>query len=86
MYLHIGHNVVVSEKDIIGIFDIDNTTSSHITRNFLSSAEAAGRVNYVSDDLPGSYILCGTKDNIIVHISQLSPQTLQRRSEAKRYD
>ena len=27
MYLHIGENVSISEKDIIGIFDIDKTTT-----------------------------------------------------------
>ena len=58
MYLHLGLNVVVPEADVIGIFDLDNTTGSHITRKFLSDAERSGRVVSVSDDLPKSFVLC----------------------------
>jgi len=81
VYLHLGHNVVIAESDIIGIFDMDNSTSSHITRKFLSDAEKTGRVLTVSDELPGSFILCGTGGINCVHISQLSPQTLLKRTE-----
>ena len=81
MYLHLGHNVVIAESDIIGIFDMDNSTSSHITRKFLSDAEKTGRVITVSDELPGSFILCGNGGKNCVHISQLSPQTLLKRTE-----
>ena len=43
MYLHIGASVVIPEQDVLGIFDLDNTTSSRITRNFLAQAQQAGR-------------------------------------------
>jgi len=82
VYLHLGLNVVIAETEIIGIFDIDNTTSSHITRKFLSDAEKAGCVFNISDELPGSFILSGTKGINHIHISQLSPQTLLKRAEA----
>ena len=42
MYLHLGQDVVVRKEFIIGIFDLDNTTSSHITRKFLADAEKTG--------------------------------------------
>ena len=58
MYLHLGMNVVVPEATIIGVFDLDNTTGSHITRKFLNEAEKAGRVISVSDELPRSFIVC----------------------------
>ena len=86
MYLHLGQNVVVSEADVIGIFDLDNTTGSHITRKFLKNAEKAGRVKSVSDELPKSFIVSNADKNINVHLSQLSPQTLLKRIEAKRFD
>jgi len=86
MYIHLGQNIVVSEADVIGIFDLDNTTSSHITRKFLSSAEKAGLVVNVSEELPKSFIVSG-KDNIItVYLSQLSPQTLLKRTETTRIE
>jgi hypothetical protein len=82
MYIHLGQNVVVPESDVIGIFDLDNTTGSHITRKFLSDAEKAGSVINVSDELPRSFILSGKNKETNIYLSQLSPQTLQKRSEA----
>jgi len=86
MYLHIGQNVVVPEADVIGIFDLDNTTGSHITRRFLSDAEKAGRVKSVSDELPRSFVVSDTGKEISIYLSQLSPQTLLKRSETMRFD
>ena len=56
MYLHIGASVVIPEQDVLGIFDLDNTTSSRITRNFLAQAQQAGQVIPVGEDLPLSLI------------------------------
>ena len=81
MYLHLGQNVVVPEADIIGIFDLDNTTGSFITRKFLSDAENAGCVINVTDELPRSFIVSGKDKEISIYLSQLSPQTLNKRSE-----
>jgi len=86
MYLHLGQNVVVPETDVIGIFDLDNTTGSHITRNFLGDAEKAGYVVNVSDELPRSFIVSGKNNEITVYLSQLSPQTLLKRTESMRFE
>jgi hypothetical protein len=85
MYLHLGQNVVVPESDIIGVFDLDNTTGSRITRGFLSTAEQAGRITSVTDELPRSFVVCGREDTKI-YLSQLSPQTLLKRAGTMRYD
>jgi len=104
MYLHLGQNVVVPEADIIGIFDLDNCTGSHITRKFLSEAEKSGRVVSVSDELPNSFVVCsgenpgrrmapaldrkgGNKEECNksrIYLSQLSSQTLLKRSGTMR--
>ena len=81
MYLHLGQSVVVPEADVIGIFDLDNTTGSHITRKFLSEAEKAGSVVNVSDELPRSFVVSGKNKDVTIYLSQLSPQTLLKRSE-----
>lgn len=44
MYLRVEENIVVNTKDIIGIFDMDNTTVSRLGRNFL--AESQKRSDY----------------------------------------
>ena len=35
MYLNIGNDMAVRERSIIGIFDLDNTSTSKRTRQFL---------------------------------------------------
>ena len=61
MYLHLGSSVVIHQDDILGIFDLDNTTWSRHTRDFLSLAELEGRVVSIGDDLPKSFTLCQNK-------------------------
>lgn len=89
MYLHLGQGVVVPEADIIGIFDMDNTTSSRITRKFLNEAEKNNRIIIISDELPNSFVVCSnnkTDNKIKIYLSQLSSQTLLKRSETMRFD
>ena len=43
MYLHLGQDVVVRQQDIVGVFDMDNTTISRYTRGYLRQAEKQGR-------------------------------------------
>ncbi|MEE0945806.1 MAG: DUF370 domain-containing protein [Acutalibacteraceae bacterium] len=83
MYIHLGQDTVVKKSDIIGIFDLDNTTVSKRTRDYLSKAEKEGRVINVSYELPKSFIVCkGKNDKQIIYISQLSSATLLKRSES----
>lgn len=84
MYLHLGQNTVVRTKDILGIFDIDITTVSKHTRNFLTKSEKNKEVVNVSMELPRSFILCRNKTTTTVYISQLSPKTLLKRKNLSR--
>ena len=83
MYLHIGQEMVVRMKEIIGIFDMDNTTISKTTRDYLHKAEKEGRVITVCDDLPRSFVVCRNDSGIeTVYISQISCATLLKRAGA----
>ncbi len=80
-YLHIGQNVMLEKKRIIGIFDLDNTSTARDTRAFLRSAEEAGVVQSACEDIPRSFILCDHPyHKQIIYLSQLNAQTLLRRS------
>ena len=81
MYLHIGQDTVLHEKAIIGIFDLDNTTSSKITRDFLNQAEKNGETVIVSDDLPKSFVLCEEEGKSTVYLTLLGSAALLRRAE-----
>lgn len=81
-YLHIGQNVMLEEKRIIGIFDLDNTTYSKHTRAFLKAAEEEGVVMDACEDIPRSFLVCDHPyHKQIVYLSQLNSQTLQKRVE-----
>ena len=81
MYLHLGMDKVITFDDIIGIFDLDTTTVSKNTRNYLAQAEKAGIVENVCYDLPKSFIVCrNKKGEDKVYIAQISSTTLQKRT------
>ena len=87
MYLHLGASVVIPQGDVLGIFDLDNTTSSRTTRDFLTRAEQAGQVVTVGEDLPKSFLLCRAPDGeVTVYLSQLSSATLLKRVESGRFE
>ncbi|MBR1780261.1 MAG: DUF370 domain-containing protein [Oscillospiraceae bacterium] len=86
MYLHLGQNTIVRDREVIGIFDLDITSQSIRTRRYLSAAERAGEVTAVSEELPKSFVVTGRRGRQRVYISQLSTATLLRRSENRGLD
>ncbi len=77
MYLSIGNDMAVRESTVIGIFDLDNTSTSKRTREFLSKAEKEGQV-VPCDDLPKSFILTSEYGMNQVRLTSLSVSTLER--------
>lgn len=81
MYLHIGEDVVINSKNIIGIFDMDTSTVNKSTRDYLSKAEKDKKVIYVNYELPKSFIV--TENNI--YVSPLNTSTLVKRTRQTDY-
>lgn len=79
MYLHLGENTVVRTDIIIGIFDMDTSTISKWTKDYLSNATKNKRVINVSMELPKSFVVCNENNEIKVYVSQISSQTLMKR-------
>lgn len=79
MYLHLGENIVVRTDSIIGIFDMDTSTISKWTKDYLSNATKNKRVINVSMELPKSFVVCNENNEIKVYVSQISSQTLMKR-------
>lgn len=87
MYLHLGQSVVVPYSKILGIFDLDNTSWSFKTREFLERAEREGRVISVCDDIPRSFVTVGEESGpVTVYISQLSTAALLGRAERNSFE
>ena len=81
MYLFLGQSMVVPKKNVIGVFDLDNTSTSRITREFLAKAEKAGQVRDVSGELPKSFVLTVESGKKTLYLSQMNSSTLLRRWE-----
>ena len=83
MYVHLGGNVIVRTEDVLGIFDLDNTSTSHITRSFLKKAENNGKLINIAEDLPRSFVLCSEgREKDTIFFSQLNSATLIKRTES----
>lgn len=83
-YLHIGMNVMVDPQRVIGIFDLDNTSTSKLTRRFLDGAEKEGVVQSACEDIPRSFVVCDHPyHRQIIYLSQLNSQTLLKRAQGK---
>ena len=84
MYLHLGQDISVNKKYIVGIFDLENTSTSKITREYLKKITKSEKVINVSDeDLPRSFVVVCEKGEEKVYISPISSQTLLKRSSLK---
>lgn len=79
MYLHLGQDTIVPFSSIVGIFDLEITSQSKTTRDFLTGEEKAKHVINVSEELPRSFVVCREKQQTRVYISQISSATLKRR-------
>lgn len=78
MYLSIGNDMAVRDSSVIGIFDMDNTTTSPRTREFLRNAQQEGQV-VSCDDLPKSFVLTAEYGMVRVYESTMYTQTLEKR-------
>ena len=78
MYVDIGNNMAVRASSVIGIFDLDNTSTSPRTRRFLEMAEGEGQV-VPCDDLPKSFVLTMEYGMQKVHLTALAYTTLEKR-------
>ena len=77
MYLSIGNDMAVRDKSIIGIFDMDNTSTSKRTREFLSKSEKEGNV-VPCDDLPKAFVLTAEYGMERIYLTSLSAATLEK--------
>ncbi|MBE6789296.1 MAG: DUF370 domain-containing protein [Ruminococcaceae bacterium] len=83
MFLHLGNDCVVPVRNIIGIFDIENTSISKDTKAFLSAVSKKNEVVYVTNELPKSFVVCKEGEKQTAYISQISVQTLKKRLNGK---
>ena len=78
MYIDIFTDVLVDSEKIVGIFDLDNTTTNKFTNDFLNEKQKENKITYLVSDIPKSFILMNDGS---VYVVELSSQILKKRFE-----
>ncbi len=81
VYIHIGDGVCIRDKDIIGVFDLEVTTTMRTTGDFLRVASEEGFTVAVATrgEMPKSFVLADTQGQSTVYISPISTATIKKR-------
>ncbi len=77
LFLYLGGDISVRSDDVVGIFDIEECSVSRVTAEYLNSCQKKGIVEYVSEDMPKSFIVTADK----TYISNVSHNTINKRSK-----
>ena len=82
MFLHIGGDFIVYKRDIVAIFDLESTSLSKITKEYLKNEEINNRViNVEKETLPKSYVVINENGKNILYISPIASATLLKRAK-----
>lgn len=81
MYLHLGSGTVVNTANIIAIMDLESSSMSANSRDFLKVIEEEGFVRNVSEELPKTFVICEIDGQSVVYITNISSKALARRAE-----
>lgn len=83
MYIDIGGDMAVREQCILGIFDLDNTSWSRHTRDFLKRAEENGAVISVCNDIPKAFVLTEEYNMGRIYLTQFNAATIEKRLQTR---
>lgn len=84
MYVDIGLDLVVRAGQVLGVFDLDNTSWSKRTREFLERAQDEGNVIEATDELPKSFVLTSEYGQTRVYLTKYNASVLARRFASAR--
>lgn len=79
MFLHLGENTVILKKNIVGIFDLDGSSKSRDTRNYLKKGEDDFKVTSIGEEIPKSFVVVTDDLGERIYLSQISSLTLSKR-------
>ena len=79
MYVDIGMDLAVRTSQVLGVFDLDNTSWSKRTREFLERAQSDGSLVEATDELPKSFVLTQEYGQTRVYLTKYNASVLARR-------
>lgn len=83
MFLHLGGEVTVLQRDVIGIFSIDISKTGPATKEYLELIKSEKKLIVIGENQEiKSFVIT----NESVFFSPISSTTLQKRSQSSLYD
>ena len=79
MYLHIGKDVVIKKKDIIGIFNIEYIKNTKEYKSMYTFLEEGNNLINVSEKQEKTFILLENNKNIKGYITNIGSNTIGKR-------
>ena len=81
MFLHIGNDVYLPEKDIVAIMNLDTASVSKNTQLYLNKKEHKGKVETICEDIPKTFVVTVKNKKDKVYLTNISSATLIKRAE-----
>ena len=81
MFLHLGNDVYVNQKDIVAVCNLDTARVSKNTQIYLKKSEEMGIVETICTDIPKTFVIVRKKNKDKVYLTNISSVTLLKRSE-----
>jgi len=79
MHIHIGGEYMIKKESIVGIFDLENTTLSKATKEYLKDREKRHIIITVNEEMPKTFIILEEKGKEKVYITSFSSKTIKKR-------
>ena len=86
MYLHLGSDTVVNTANIISIMDLESSSYSKHSKEFLKIAEEEGFIKTVSDEIPKTFIICEENGQSVIYLTNISTKALAGRIRKSEID
>ncbi len=81
MFIHLSNNESVSDKHVVGIFDLETASKQPDTREFLKTKQKEMRTVTLGNDIPESFVLCDDEYAETVYFACLSAKALSKRGK-----
>lgn len=79
MYLHIGENSIINTKNIIAVLNMETSTVSKDTKNFLKTAQEEDFIKEINVEIPKTFIVSEVNNKSEIYLTNISPVTLKKR-------
>ena len=84
MFVHIGNNIVLEEKDIIGIYNIESMRDSEEYKNLIESLKRTDNLVTQANGDARSLIMTKENGKIVGYETNVSTMSIAKRAEDKK--